>query len=572
MTAVRFVSERRFSAVTETMTTNLNFASVPPFNIANPSVQLGKVAWPEINKTLTDWSIPATNVGVKEVTTYSRFPTYAVYYSTGSADLLSQYDLLVIEPSAVSYAQVQAWRAKGIKVYGYVSFGEEDSERTVTLDLTSEAAGPHRDDGLGPGGYASYYNKGGNLFGEASECGNDCQRTLGLKECAVSNPKYFTGLGRCSPSCSWDYRDGGILQSAGGACPKGYTIENNWQRDPMRACATSTCPDYLPLNQRCTEWVESEIQWGQDFSIATPDFPDQNGIWFSSFINPIAPRWKEKLQTHYLRTVFGLPELNSEVLALQATLNGGGQSLLGCQLSNAPFDDEMLFTVTTVDGSYTFTKNSQFSHDSKSGAISFAPDISAVEGVPLLVAGSQIAVTYYRKGLDCDGVFMDTVDTVDVYPSEEFQTKFVDMVNDLKRMFPNKMFCSNRGFGILDRIIHSCSHVMFESFLSDYNWNTDTYGLITNPGTIEWNNGIKDQLKRLRKDNVFDVLALNYCHNGPAGDIIRKSIYDACYSEGYMCWTSTILLNSPEPLLGTDHKTVGRIRTSKWNAIRKVVV
>lgn len=569
LTNIHFTADTAFSTVEEVIPIVAKATAVKPFTPKNVALANGSVIFdaPVVNHS--DWGLPRTNIGLEEVRTYGRFPTYCVYYGSGKADILSHYDMLVIEPTAVSYKQVKAWRDQGIKVYGYVSFGEELGDRLDPFDLTSPAA-PQIDDGLGPGGYASYYCKAGNGYGEASECLHDCQRVQETKACALGNPNYLTALGRCGPACSWDTREGYVDQSAGRPCQKGWTSVNHYQRSAMQACQTSACPDYAPLNNGCSEFQPGEVIWGQDFSVANPTYPDQNGIWASSFINPLAPRWIEKLREFYLPTLFGLPEPMTETLTMQQYNTASGV-VFGVRVSRFPFDDEEPFSITTPTGTYTYVKNLDFSYDATTGVITF-PDLGPTPvlnpGQPLNGSGVDVVVSYSYKGLDCDGVFMDTVDTVDVYPTEEYQQAFADMINTLKAENPTRMFCSNRGFSILDKIIKSCSHVMFESFLADYDWATDEYSLIDDPGAIAWNNDIKDLLRNLRRDNVFDVLALNYCHNGPRGDALRKAIYEACYREGYMCWTSTILLNAPEPLRSVRCNRGGKLQTTDWQPVK----
>lgn len=563
-TNITVTAVKKFSVVSENIALNYNFSDVPAFPPTGVNITNGVIGYTAPTNTQIDYSIPRTNEGLVGERIYTRFPTFAVYYSTGQADILSEYDILIIEPSAVTKKQVLAWQAKGIKVIGYISFGEEDGTRGTPFDLGDSSVVPFKDDGGGPGGYASYYNKGGNFFGETSECQNDRQKLENVKACAVSNPKYLTGAGRCSPCCSWDYRDGYATQSIGGACGKGYTIANNWQRDAMKACVNKTCPQYLPLNQKCTQYQQSDGSYGQDYSLLTTDFPDQNGIWGSTFINPLAPRWEQKILTEYLPSVFGSPVPYTETLTLASFTASSGATFV-CRVTNYPFDDGEPFVVTSADGTYTWTANLDFSYDAKTGVISFNPQTPPLDtGVPTLANGTTVKVVYSRMGLGCDGMFMDTVDTVDVYPSPAFQKGMSDMINRLKSHYPNKAFTSNRGFTVLDDMIQSCDYVMFESFLSDYNFDTNVYSLVTDQDSINYNLGIKDQLFRLRKTHKFDVFGLNYCSNGSDGDAIRQKVMEQCYEDGFMSWTSTIDLNQPIPIKPGIVNLQGALRTNAW--------
>lgn len=567
--SVSFGFTAQYAQVHESIPIGISYADIPPLPAPNVRLQDGQVVCDPILKSAVDMSIPRTNFGVNRNRMYARFPTYCVYYNAGKTDILSSYDLVVVEPTAVSRQQVAHWQSKGIRVIGYVSFGEESPELSDIYDPQSPVK-PKTDDGLGTGGYASYFNKGGNNFGESNECGNDRQRMEGVKACSVNNPKYFTGTGRCSQSCTKDNRTGYATQQAGGACGGGYTKLNFWQRTAMTACTNAGCPKYTPRHQNCTQFTPPDTHWGQDFAM-DDTYPDQNGIWASTFINPLAPRWAEKLRTFYLPTVFNAaeqlvehPSLTSHVIA------SDGSTKLVFRVSQYPIDDAEPLEIKSGTG-FVYARNVDYSYDPTSGAFLLDPNAGVGAGQPAPVAGSLVTITYTKKGLQCDGVFMDTVDTVDVYPSDAFQNAFAGMINGLKARWPDKAFCSNRGFSILDRMIQSCSFVMFESFLVDYNFETMVYSKITDPGSVSYNNNIKAQLRDLRRQHRFDVLALNYCDNGPGGDALRQYIAEECLAEGYMSWSSTILLNDPLPNQSIPIAR-GPIRSMVWSLLKETKV
>lgn len=84
----------------------------------------------------------------------ARLPTYAVCYQSGFQDILSQYDILIVDPFAAATADVLAWQQNGIKVFGYISSGEESGFYANRYDLGSALA-PNA--GAGAGGFATYY-------------------------------------------------------------------------------------------------------------------------------------------------------------------------------------------------------------------------------------------------------------------------------------------------------------------------------------------------------------------------------------------------------------------------------
>ncbi|BAU39960.1 hypothetical protein [Ralstonia phage RSP15] len=568
---IKFTSSKMMSEITETIPLNYQISQIPPFAPMNPGFDnKGTVTWQPLVPTVKDLTIPRDNSGVSEYRQYQRFPTFCCYYGEGRTDLQADYDVLIVEPKVVTREQVDYWHSKGIKVFGYISFGEEDSVRMDPLDISDTRPSPHVGDGLGPGGYASYYCKGGNQFGEASECGNDKQRLFGQKACAVNNPNYLTSVGRCSPACSKDSRNGEAVRQAGGTCGGGYTRDNYWIRDAMKACSNSACPKYTPLNKGCTQYQESDVHWGQDFSIATPNYPDQNGIWGSSYINPLSPKWFEKLRDFYLPYVFGDNVKINEDLSVISHVSGvNGATMMVARVANYPFDDNAGLTLTTSDGSYTYVPSLDYSYDATTGVFNFVSGAGSAAGHPIS-AGQTLKVQYYKKGLNCDGVFMDTIDTVDVYPSPEFQQGMADVINNLKALYPNKDFFSNRGFTIFDKVVKSCRWIMFESFISDYNFETGTYQLVSDPDSIAFNLEVIKKLHELRKTNTFDVVALNYAPNDSSGDSLRAQVNKTAYELGFMSWLSNILLSDPLPIKEAQVTDSGVIRSNVWNKVRSV--
>lgn len=533
--------EARFNAilhqmtVTETLRLALSTSLAPPFALSNVSLAGTSLTWTPPARSRRDWSIPRTNDGLTAVQIEQRFPTFAVCYQSGFAEILKGYDLVVIEPLATTRKEVEAYQARGIRVLGYVSFGEEIGDPENPFAATPVLK-PLVGDGAGPGGYASYYRKLGDLAGEQNECAHDTQRTTGAKACALARGEYWTSPGRCSKACRKDSRTGYTAWQSGGACAGGYTAANRWQRDAMSACTNAACPGYQPVNSGCPVWAEAVPHWSQDFS-ATSNYPDENGIW-ASFFCDATPAWQARLASFYLPTVFGAGAVHTETLAVASYADGAGGTVLGVLLSHTPIDRDEPFTVTAAGAPLIYGVD--YSFDSDSGAVILQATTSAGGTI---APGTSVSVTYTRKGLQCDGVFMDTVDTVDVYPSGAFQGRYVALINGLKALYPTKLFCSNRGFTILGQIIGSCSYVMFESFLTDYNWATGLYGEITDTASIAYNNGIIAQLDTLRSTHIFDVLALNYCQDDDA--TLRALIDQRCTALGYMSWTSTILLNNP---------------------------
>ena len=548
---------------TETINYDLTYKHVPPFPIGGLRIENGQATWDPSELGVIDVSKPYDNSKISREELVSRFPTYLVIYQPGYLDTIKQYDLAVVDPFGMTRKQVRELQDMGIKVLLYVSFGEEDGTLLDKWDPNS-AQVPWVGDGKGPGGYASYYMKGGYGFGEMSECEHDCQRTTGERKCAKNNPKYNTNLARCTAACQLDWREGYVAWDKGAACGGGFTRDNNWVRDASKACTNRSCPKYAPPNAKCTDYEQASV-WGQDFSMVTTSYPDENGIWSSYYVDPVRRdnnSWFARLRDYYLPLIFKEPTPRDEILTTvkvvldPADLETG--TVIGMEASFAPIDEDEPLSVSDLATGYVYGKGLEWDMDPKLGVIKMHP----TEGSPVVVEGQRLRVQYSSKGLGADGVFMDTVDTVDIYPDEPYQAGAAALINELKAIYPTKSFCSNRGFSILDRIIHSCEYVMFETFLSEYDWENKVYFKI-GPESKAWNDEITLQLMQLRQKHVFDVLALNYCSNGPEGDELREYIRNESAKRGWISWSSEIMLNKPLPNTPYADNS-GPLRTNMW--------
>lgn len=564
-----------YSEVTDTIELDFAMKQVPPAPITDVQLVNGRVIYTAPDGQAHDLqsATPFDNRPVTSLDVEYRFPTFICCYTSGYLDLFKEYDIVITDPGAYTYNEIQELRALGIRVYLYVSFGEEDGRLSNRWDATS-AQGPHTGDGLGPGGFASYYTKGGYNYGELSECVNDRQRMESVKGCSKNNPKYYAGTGRCSKSCGLDWRTGYSEWQDGGACGGGFTSANNWQRDASNACANSACAKYAPMHAKCPQFEQVTDAWGQDFSMMDLAAPDENGIWSSYFIDAVKRgpgSWYERLEQYYMPLVFGTPTAVEETVTLQTRTLTDASTVLGCEVVGAPIDEGFALTVADAATGYEYAINTMFSFDKMQGTFIFSEPQTAPEvGYVVPYAGQLIKVNYTKRALAADGVFMDTVDTVDVYPAEIYQQGFADLINDLKKAWPDKGFCANRGFAIYDRMIHSCDLVMTESVFSHYDFNTGHYSEVS-PASAAWNADVARTIQELRRSNTFDVVCLNYAPNGPEGDAIRESVHRKTLELGWMPWLSTILLN--DPMHNERYQlTKGYIRSNDWRRIRAVNV
>jgi uncharacterized protein (TIGR01370 family) len=128
-----------------------------------------------------------------------------------------------------------------------------------------------------------------------------------------------------------------------------------------------------------------------------------------------------------------------------------------------------------------------------------------------------------------DGFFLDTLDTVDLYP--KVGPGLVKIVQDLRAKYADAVIVQNRGFSLLNQTAPSIDAVMFESFSSTYDFKKKAYGAVGgDPSYVQ--NVAKRGLK---------VLALDYAEPTQS-ELITKS-YERAKSYGFVPYVSTINLD-----------------------------
>lgn len=137
------------------------------------------------------------------------------------------------------------------------------------------------------------------------------------------------------------------------------------------------------------------------------------------------------------------------------------------------------------------------------------------------------AAELMRQGYD--GLFLDTLDTADLYP--QAGPGLVKIVQNLRSQFPDALLVQNRGFGLLNQTAPSLDAVMYESFSSSYDFGTKAYASTSgDPGFVQALAG-----------RGLVVLALDYAQPAQT-DVITRD-YERARSFGFIPFVSTINLD-----------------------------
>jgi uncharacterized protein (TIGR01370 family) len=112
---------------------------------------------------------------------------------------------------------------------------------------------------------------------------------------------------------------------------------------------------------------------------------------------------------------------------------------------------------------------------------------------------SDLTGEFVAKGYD--GVFLDTLDTVDVYPATA--PGMVQLVRRLRADHPAALLVQNRGFSVVDQTAAEIDAIMFEDVSTTYDFATQEYSPADNTATVE-------ELQALHRQTGLPILALDY--------------------------------------------------------------
>lgn len=128
---------------------------------------------------------------------------------------------------------------------------------------------------------------------------------------------------------------------------------------------------------------------------------------------------------------------------------------------------------------------------------------------------SDLTTEYLQLGFD--GIFMDTVDTVDAFPKTK--PGMLALIQGLRAANPQALLVMNRGFALAEQLAPDLDGIMFEDLSTTYNFETKEYAAADNSGTAE-------EMVALQKKTGLPILALDYApSDNPA--LAQKAVQTA---------------------------------------------
>ncbi len=166
-------------------------------------------------------------------------------------------------------------------------------------------------------------------------------------------------------------------------------------------------------------------------------------------------------------------------------------------------------------------------------------------GSPLwqkIIIEQKVKEIVEEKG--CDGIFMDTVDTVDIYP--DTYDGMVDLIKNIRKAYPNIKIVQNRGFTVLPDTAQYIDAVMFEDFSIHYDWQEDRYAklddsLLAQQAKLVMDVLIPVQKKMAEQGRTLHVVVLDYAE--PYQKDLIGFCYERAWNYGFIPYVSTIMLD-----------------------------
>jgi len=110
-----------------------------------------------------------------------------------------------------------------------------------------------------------------------------------------------------------------------------------------------------------------------------------------------------------------------------------------------------------------------------------------------------------QRGMD--GVFLDTVDTAEVYP--ETAAGMVGLIGAIRARHPRMPIFINRGFNVLDKLLATVDGIMFECYTSEYDPTTRRSHVLARQD-LEWTDQTLKKIVEQGRSTGLVVLLLDY--------------------------------------------------------------
>jgi endo-alpha-1,4-polygalactosaminidase (GH114 family) len=138
-----------------------------------------------------------------------------------------------------------------------------------------------------------------------------------------------------------------------------------------------------------------------------------------------------------------------------------------------------------------------------------------------------------------DGVFLDTVDTVDAKAepavAKNLLPGMIELIHNLRKAFPNAVIVQNRGFSVIDNVVDDVDALMFEDLTTTYDHKKKSYE------TIIPDQNLLDLAVRVSKK--LPVLVLDYARPDNPKEACRAFQFARSY-----CFISTVSVGELDDL------------------------
>jgi hypothetical protein len=137
-----------------------------------------------------------------------------------------------------------------------------------------------------------------------------------------------------------------------------------------------------------------------------------------------------------------------------------------------------------------------------------------------------------------DGVFLDNLDMVDVYGMDD---ELIDLIKAIREKYPDIVIVVNRGFSIAEGYSSYVDYVLFENFVTYYDFGTGEYR-VWEGDDLNWTLAKAQELK----DLGLDVLALSYANMSNLAQVLKFAEINSYYASmfGFPAYMTEIYLQS----------------------------